>query len=154
MHLPQRRPTRPPRPGRSISRRPPPRRRSRLRASYVIIGLAVIAAAGFIAWLGLGGRGAEGRTAPAAEPAPIRLVLSGVGQGSLVEVRRRSAAGSLVFRGRVAGGELRRFKAARPLWVRLRPAANVRVTLSGRRVPPANARGPFLATRRGLVPAA
>jgi helix-turn-helix protein len=135
---------------RAASRRPA-RRRSRFRLPFIIVGIVVVAVAAVAVYLAFRDDGGSASTTASAPS--IRLALTGVGAGAVVEVRRRSAGGSLVWRGRVAGGESRRFAARRPLWVRLAPARNVRVVLSGRPASPTGGSTAYLATDRGLVPA-
>jgi hypothetical protein len=74
------------------------------------------------------------KAAPREVPSRIRLVLTGHGSGSWVEVRRDSPSGAVLFSGDVGDGDRKAFSGRR-LWIRLGAAANVTVSRDGAIVP-------------------
>jgi hypothetical protein len=85
---------------------------------------------------------------------PVDLVLTARGGASAIEVRRSSADGELLYSGRLAQGETKRFT-GKQLWLRLGKIQNVELTLNGSPAGAENARGPavMVVTADGVHPA-
>jgi len=138
-----------------------PRRSRRRRSGLPLLALAIGAAVavGVIVWFGSTGSGSSAGErerlvgAPLEAGASVRLVVTGAGAGSWIEVRRSGARGAVLYQGRVADGERRKFSAPRRLWVRVASGANVRVLVEGRPVAPRGGQA-YVVTRAGLAPAA
>jgi hypothetical protein len=107
-------------------RRPRPRRERTIERRAVVLGLVVIAAATALvigAWM----YGGVSTNVPALQKKTTSLVLRGVGNGTFVSVRRNSRTGKLLFRGKLARGQVKPFSGAR-FYVRARKPAGVRTT--------------------------
>jgi len=123
----------------AAARREPPRvHRDRGIERKVLLlalaGIAALTALVIVAWkFGAGGSGAPslvGRK-PAA---PARgLQLTGVGDGTYLEVRRGSASGAVLLQATLARGKVERVAGTR-FWLHVRQPAGVRVTLGGKAV--------------------
>lgn len=115
----------------------------------VLAGIVVVTALVFAAWRIPGssphvpGVGTQKHSASAHQ-----LVLSGVGRGSYVEVRRNSSSGKLIFSGTVGAGEGDNFWGdTSRFYLLVRRPADVHVTLDGRAVSlPAVRNGRYLVT--------
>jgi Helix-turn-helix domain len=106
----------------------------------VLAGIVVVTALVFAAWQlpgsstndpGKGGAQTRQRQTPAA--ARHQLVLHGLGGGTYVEVRRKSASGKVALQGTVGAGEIHRLTGDR-FYLLVRTPAGLRVTLNGRAV--------------------
>jgi hypothetical protein len=84
-----------------------------------------------------------------AAPAPVALVLRGTEDGSWIVARRGSAAGTLLWRGTLEGGELLRLRGG-SIWLRLGTAANVLPRVNGRRVALAERTAALLVNAKGV----
>jgi hypothetical protein len=143
-------------------------RQSRLEAHAVLFALAGIVAVTVLviaAWQ-LGGEGGAGQATtsgetvetviaePPAEPAPastavetvavvepVDLLVAAQGGSSVAEIRRGSATGELLYAGKLAQGQTKRFT-GKQLWVRLGKTQNVELTLNGSPVESGAASGP------------
>ncbi len=124
-------------------------RTPRERGAQIAASAALPAASAFFVWLFVTGGPHTTRmvtvrqTSPPATiahkaaapaPAPTRVVVTGLDQGSWLQIRRDSAVGQVLYEGVLAGGSSRAFQARR-LWIRFGAAANLIVTLNGKLVP-------------------
>jgi Helix-turn-helix domain/RodZ C-terminal domain len=103
----------------------------------VLAGIAALTALVFVAWK-FGGVDSSNSTPPAAPPAPATaapsvLVLRGVGKGTYVEVRRRSAAGKVVLQATVPAGGVEQLTGSR-FYLYVRRPGGLRVKLGGKPV--------------------
>jgi cytoskeleton protein RodZ len=104
---------------------------------FALFGIAALTALVFVAWKFGGGEAAAPpqtvatRTAPAAPVHGLRL--AGLGKGTYVEVRRRSAAGKVLLQGTVGRGKVKLVPGSR-FWLYVRRPARLRVTLGGKPV--------------------
>ncbi len=97
--------------------------------------------------------GGAPRTNPARKPSTDTLDVAAVDpQGVYVEVRRRDAAGAVLFAGTLAQGTHKRFTipTATPLWLSLAWAPSARVAVNGSVQPTAGATEQYLVTPTGL----
>jgi hypothetical protein len=120
-------------------RRPARRHERSLEKKVVLLALAGIAALTglvIVAWR-FGGSGTPGTAPPVvtqtrpAAPAGLRFV--GLGKGTYLEVRRRSAAGHMVFQGTLRPHD-REFVIGTRFWIYVRRPAGVRFTRGGKPV--------------------
>ena len=126
----------PPRPeGRRVRTRG--RRLERRAVLLVLAGIALVAALVFVAFRipgssthvpGIGTKQKKQGSAPTRQ-----LVLSGVGRGTYVEVRRNRATGKVDLQGTVGAGETDRLAGSR-FFLLVRRPTGLRVTLDGRAV--------------------
>lgn len=152
------RPGRPPR-RRSRKSRGLGARRTEVRLVWMAIG--GVLGAGLLIWMGVGGTseeqppipptgpaatattiGPEAPEAPAASttaspprgesPQRLSITVSGVGEGSYVEIRGRNATGREVFRGTLEAGQQRAFTVSRGIWVRSGNTDGLTVSVNGR----------------------
>jgi hypothetical protein len=102
-----------------------------------LVGISVLTALVFVAWKFGGGDTAAPpapvttRSAPAAPLHGLRL--TGLGKGTYVEVRRRTAVGKVLYQGTVGRGKMKLVPGSR-FWLYVRRPARVRVSLGGRPV--------------------
>ena len=101
-----------------------------------LAGIATLTALVIVAWkFGAGGSGTPAVvTQPAARPAAHPaggLQLTGVSQGTYVEVRRGSATGAVLLQATLTRGKVERIDGTR-FWLYVRRAAGVRVALGGK----------------------
>jgi cytoskeleton protein RodZ len=144
------------------------RRQRRLESHAVLIALAGIVAVTVLviaAWqLGGSGSGPPATGTPAspassleetasepaaitaAEPAApsLELVVDAVRGSSVVEVRRSSATGELLFEGTIERGRSEAFTAQKKLWLRLSKPENLEFELNGTAIGTVAATGPSL----------
>lgn len=104
-----------------------------------LLGIAALAALVIVAWK-FGGANPSSSTPPTLTTSrqtsvatPTSLVLRGVGKGTYVEVRRKSAAGQVVLQATVPRGGVEKLAGSR-FFLYVRHPAGVRVTLGGRAV--------------------
>jgi cytoskeleton protein RodZ len=101
-----------------------------------IVGIAALTALVIVAWKFGGGTAA---TPPPAKQsgAPTTtlsgLKLKGVGKGTYVEIRRRSASGKVLFQGTINHGRAKLVPGSR-FWIYVRRPSRVRVSLGGKAV--------------------
>jgi hypothetical protein len=124
------------------ARRSPRARRERgLERKVLLLALAGIAgltALVFVAWKFGGGSASDATPVIVTQQAPVvhttpGLALTGVGKGSYVEVRRGSAAGTVLLQGTIPGGKTERVTGTR-FWLYLRRPARLHVRLGGKAV--------------------
>jgi cytoskeleton protein RodZ len=115
---------------------PRARRERGLERKVVLLGLAgivALAALVIVAWRFGGSSPSTPSVLPPQSPAESQLQLTGVGKGSYVEVRGRSATGPMLLQETVPGGVVARVNGSR-FWLYVRRAGGVRVQLGGRPV--------------------
>ena len=102
-----------------------------------LVGIAALTALVIAAWK-FGGSDASNSTPPvmrhdqkAAAPKGLRFV--GLGQGTYLEVRRRSSIGAVLFQGTVRHGDTQYIAGTR-FWLAVRRPAGIRFTLAGKPV--------------------
>jgi len=101
-----------------------------------LAGIAALTALVIVAWkFGGGGTGAPAVVTQQQAPAPAAhgLKLTGVGDGTYVEVRRSSSTGSVLLQATLPRGKVERVAGTR-FWLFVRRPAGVRVSLSGKAV--------------------
>jgi cytoskeleton protein RodZ len=104
---------------------------------FALVGIAALTALVIVAWK-FGGGDSAGRT-PAVvtgqkAPAPPRgLRLKGLGGGTYVELRRRSATGKMLFQGTIGHGKVKLVRGSR-FWLYARRPARLHVSLDGKAV--------------------
>ena len=102
-----------------------------------LVGIAVLTGLVIVAWK-FGGGDSPGST-PGVVPqqsvqqVPSELQLTGVGKGTYVEVRRRSATGAVLLQATIPGGKVERVTGSR-FWLYVKRPAAVHVTLAGKPV--------------------
>ena len=85
---------------------------------------------------------------------PSMLIVTGLPPGgSYMEVRRADADGPLLFEGTVAPGTSRRWRVARPVWIRVGWTPSLQVRVSGRAVRLSGGTANFVVSRSGARPA-
>jgi cytoskeleton protein RodZ len=103
---------------------------------FALAGIAVLTALVIVAWkYGAGDSGAPSvvpQQTPAA-PLPPELRLTGIGDGTYVEVRRASPTGAVLLQATVPKGEVHIVTGKR-FWLYVRRSRGVRVTLDGKPV--------------------
>src|SRR5262245_2581072 len=89
----------------------------------------------------------------AAAPRPMLIVTGLPPGGSYMEVRRADAGGPLLYEGTVAPGSSRRWRVARPVWIRVGWTPSLQVRVSGRAVRLSGGTANFVVSRSGARPA-
>lgn len=118
--------------------RPRDRGIERRAVVLVLVGIAALTALVFAAWR-FGGVSSSSSTPPVvqtgdrASATDLRLELRGVGQGTYVEVRRRSARGQVILQATVPGGGIEKLDGSR-FYLFVRRPAGLRVRLGGKTV--------------------
>ncbi len=101
-----------------------------------LAGIAALTALVIVAWkFGSGGSGAPAVLTQQQAPAPVvhGLQLTGVGDGTYLEVRRGSATGPVLLQATLSRGKVERV-AGKRFWLFVRRPAGVRVSLGGKAV--------------------
>lgn len=102
-----------------------------------LVGIAALTGLVIVAWK-FGGGDSSGVTPGVVPQQSVRhvqsdLQLTGVGKGTYVEVRRRSATGAVLLQATIPGGKVERVTGSR-FWLYVKRPAAVRVTLAGKPV--------------------
>ena len=101
-----------------------------------LVGIAALTGLVIVAWRFGGGDSAATPGVVTQQSAPkvqSELQLTGVGKGTYVEVRRRSATGIVLLQATIPGGKVERVSGSR-FWLYVKRPAAVRVTLAGKPV--------------------
>jgi cytoskeleton protein RodZ len=101
-----------------------------------LVGIALLTGLVIVAWK-FGGSDSPGATPGVATrqsaPRVSELQLTGVGKGTYVEVRRRSATGTVLLQATIPGGKVERVSGTR-FWLYVKRPAAVHVSLAGKPV--------------------
>jgi cytoskeleton protein RodZ len=113
-----------------------PRRQVAIERRVVLFGLAgilALAALVIVAWkFGAGGPSTPAVLSPQAQ-LPTELQLTGLGDGTYVEVRRSSASGPVLLQATVPAGKVERVTGSR-FWLYVKEPAGIQLLLGGKAV--------------------
>jgi hypothetical protein len=98
----------------------------------------------------IGPAGAAAPAAPARRASSVTLTVTGSGVGSWLAVHRGDAGGPTVFSGIVQGGERRRFRDPRRLWISVGWTPRLHARVNGRPAPLRGGTASFVVTPRGV----